>query len=44
MEMAYRAQWEKEIAEMRRVLAGLAMTEECKRGKPSPFNVRGWTS
>jgi len=33
MEMAYRERWEAEIAEMRRVLAGLAMKEECKWGK-----------
>ena len=35
MEMAYREQWEAEIAEMRRVLAGFAMKEECKWGKPT---------
>ena len=35
MEMAYRDRWKAEIAEMRRVLAGLAMTEECKWGKPT---------
>jgi len=35
MEMAYRDRWGAEIAEMRRVLAGLAMTEECKWGKPT---------
>jgi len=40
MEMAYREQWEAEIAEMRRVLAGLAMTEECKWGKPT-YTVNG---
>ncbi len=34
MEMAYRQQWEPEIAEMRRVLGGFAMKEECKWGKP----------
>jgi|SRR5579872_3804776 len=34
MEMAYRERWEPEIAEMRRVLAGLGMKEECKWGKP----------
>jgi hypothetical protein len=32
MEMAYRERWEAEIAEMRRVLGGFAMTEECKWG------------
>src|ERR1041385_2680084 len=35
MEMAYRERWKAEIAEMRRVLAGLAMNEECKWGKPT---------
>src|SRR3954470_24313690 len=35
MEMAYREQWQAEIAAMRRVLAGLAMKEECKWGKPT---------
>jgi uncharacterized protein YdeI (YjbR/CyaY-like superfamily) len=35
MKMAYRERWEPEIAAMRRVLAGLGMTEECKWGKPS---------
>ena len=40
MEMAYREQWKPEIAAMRRVLAGLAMTEECKWGKPT-YTVDG---
>ena len=40
MEMAYRERWEAEIAEMRRVLAGFAMTEECKWGKPT-YTVDG---
>ena len=40
MKMAYRGRWEAEIAEMRRVLAGLAMTEECKWGKPT-YTVDG---
>jgi uncharacterized protein YdeI (YjbR/CyaY-like superfamily) len=35
MEMAYRERWEAEIGEMRRVLAGFAMREECKWGKPT---------
>jgi uncharacterized protein YdeI (YjbR/CyaY-like superfamily) len=35
MEMAYRDRWEAEITEMRRVLAGFAMKEECKWGKPT---------
>src|ERR1700733_11774769 len=35
MEMAYRERWQAEIAAMRRVLAGLAVTEECKWGKPT---------
>lgn len=40
MEMAYRERWETEIAEMRRVLAGFAMKEECKWGKPT-YTVDG---
>jgi uncharacterized protein YdeI (YjbR/CyaY-like superfamily) len=40
MEMAYRERWEAEIAEMQRVLAGLAMKEECKWGKPT-YTVDG---
>src|SRR3954469_20786476 len=40
MEMAYREQWSTEIAAMRRVLAGLAMKEECKWGKPT-YTVDG---
>ena len=40
MEMAYRQRWKAEIAEMRRVLAGFAMTEECKWGKPT-YTVNG---
>ena len=40
MEMAYRDRWQAEIAEMRRVLAGFAMTEECKWGKPT-YRVDG---
>ena len=40
MEMAYREQWEAEIAEMRRVLGGLGMKEECKWGKPT-YTVDG---
>jgi uncharacterized protein YdeI (YjbR/CyaY-like superfamily) len=35
MEMTYREKWLAEIAEMRRVLAPLAMQEECKWGKPT---------
>lgn len=35
MEMAYQERWKAEIAAMRRVLAGFAMTEECKWGKPT---------
>ncbi len=38
--MAYRKRWGAEIAEMRRVLAGLAMKEECKWGKPT-YTVDG---
>jgi uncharacterized protein YdeI (YjbR/CyaY-like superfamily) len=40
MEMAYRGRWEAEIAEMRRMLAGFAMKEECKWGKPT-YTVDG---
>jgi uncharacterized protein YdeI (YjbR/CyaY-like superfamily) len=40
MEMAYRERWTAEIAEMRRVLAGFAMKEECKWGKPT-YTVDG---
>jgi uncharacterized protein YdeI (YjbR/CyaY-like superfamily) len=40
MEMAYRERWKAEIAEMRRVLAGSAMKEECKWGKPT-YTVDG---
>ena len=40
MEMAYRQRWEREIAEMRRLLAGFAMKEECKWGKPT-YTVDG---
>jgi uncharacterized protein YdeI (YjbR/CyaY-like superfamily) len=35
MKMAYREQWAAEIVEMRRVLAGFALQEECKWGKPT---------
>jgi uncharacterized protein YdeI (YjbR/CyaY-like superfamily) len=35
MEMAYAKRWKEEIATMRRVLAGFAMKEECKWGKPT---------
>jgi uncharacterized protein YdeI (YjbR/CyaY-like superfamily) len=40
MEMAYRQRWQAEIAEMRRVLAGFAMKEACKWGKPT-YTVDG---
>ena len=40
MEMAYRERWEAEVQEMRRVLAGFEMTEECKWGKPT-YTVNG---
>src|SRR6476659_5433919 len=40
MEMAYRDRWKAEIAAMRRVLAGLAMTEERKWGSPT-YTVDG---
>lgn len=35
MEMAYRDRWKAEIAEMRRILSGFAIKEECKWGKPT---------
>ena len=35
MDMAYRERWSPEIAAMRRVLAGLGMTEHRKWGKPT---------
>ena len=40
MEMAYRERWEAEMAEMERVLASLAMKQECKWGKPT-YTVDG---
>lgn len=40
MEMAYRERWEAEITEMRRVLGGFALKEECKWGKPT-YTVEG---
>ena len=40
MEMAYRERWEAAIAEMRQVLGGFAMEEECKWGKPT-YTVDG---
>ena len=40
MQMAYRDRWKAEIAAMRRVLAGFAMKEECKWGKPT-YTVNG---
>jgi uncharacterized protein YdeI (YjbR/CyaY-like superfamily) len=40
MEMAYRERWAAEIAQLRRVLGGLKMVEECKWGKPT-YTVNG---
>jgi uncharacterized protein YdeI (YjbR/CyaY-like superfamily) len=40
MKMAYREQWEVEIEELRRVLAGFPLKEECKWGKPC-FTLEG---
>ncbi len=34
MEMAYRERWRAEIAELRRILSGFDLREECKWGKP----------
>ena len=40
MEMAYRDRWRAELREMRRILAGLDLQEECKWGKPT-YTVDG---
>jgi uncharacterized protein YdeI (YjbR/CyaY-like superfamily) len=40
MEMAYRERWKAEMAAMRRVLAGFAMKEERRWGKPT-YTVNG---
>ena len=40
MEMAYRERWQAEIAAMRRVLADVALKEECKWGKPT-YTLKG---
>ena len=40
MEMVYRQRWRAEIAEMRRVLAGLGMKEERKWGQPT-YTING---
>lgn len=40
MKMAYREQWEPEIAAMQRILATLPLKEECKWGKPT-YTVNG---
>jgi uncharacterized protein YdeI (YjbR/CyaY-like superfamily) len=40
MEMAYRDKWEAEVAAMRRLLAGFALKEERKWGKPT-YTVDG---
>src|SRR5579864_4927550 len=40
MELAYRERWKAEIAAMQRVLAGFAMKEERKWGKPT-YTVDG---
>jgi uncharacterized protein YdeI (YjbR/CyaY-like superfamily) len=40
MEMAYQERWKAEIVAMRRALGGLALTEECKWGKPA-FTLGG---
>jgi uncharacterized protein YdeI (YjbR/CyaY-like superfamily) len=34
MEMAYRERWQAEITELRRILSGFDLREECKWGKP----------
>ena len=38
MEMAYRKRWDATIAEMRRVLGGFLMKEECKWGNSRSIN------
>lgn len=40
MEMAYRDRWAAEIEQMRRILAGFPLKEECKWGKPT-FTLEG---
>jgi uncharacterized protein YdeI (YjbR/CyaY-like superfamily) len=40
MKTPYRERWKPELEKMRRVLAGLGMTEECKWGKPC-YTVNG---
>ena len=34
MEMTYRERWQDEIAELRKILSGFDLREECKWGKP----------
>ena len=40
MKMAYEEQWKAEVAAMKRVLASMPLTEECKWGKPT-YTVDG---
>jgi uncharacterized protein YdeI (YjbR/CyaY-like superfamily) len=40
MEMAYRERWQAEIAELRKILSGFDLREECKWGKPC-FTLAG---
>ncbi len=40
MEMAYRDRWQAEIEELRTLLSGFPLTEECKWGKPC-FSLEG---
>ena len=40
MEMVYRERWEADIAEMRRVLAGLGKKEECKGRRPAERQIQ----
>jgi len=40
MEMAYRERWQSETAELRKVLSGFDLKEECKWGKPC-FTLEG---
>src|SRR5579885_3532604 len=42
MEMAYREQWQAEIAALQRILSGFDLREECKWGKPC-YTMEGKT-
>jgi uncharacterized protein YdeI (YjbR/CyaY-like superfamily) len=40
MEMAYRERWQAEIAELKGILSGFGLSEECKWGKPC-YSING---